>query len=314
MYLFSNVLGVFVFDGKAGVIDELLFNGLDDYQNKAKFIEKIRDKHGNLKEPDADTLKKILLHFKNEKFFGDFYSKNIQLSKLGMRNSVGNDVLLIQSIKLIDELDKAINILVKRLREWYELHNPEFSRATESHEKFVEGMLEDGKAELLGKLKISLNDSMGDDLAHEHLEPVKSLAHQVFGLFQLRKLQESYISSLMDGYCPNIKAVCGTMVAAKLVEHAGSLRRLSEMPASTVQILGAEKALFRHMRTGAKAPRHGIIANHALVAGSPNEMHGKIARALADKISIAAKIDYFRGKFIGNELRNKLEEKFGKIK
>jgi nucleolar protein 56 len=97
----------------------------------------------------------------------------------------------------------------------------------------------------------------------------------------------------MDELCPNIKAVCGTLLAAKLIEHAGSLKRLSEMPASTIQILGAEKALFRHMKTGAKPPRHGIIINHPLIAKASEKMHGKVARGLSDKISIASKIDYF---------------------
>lgn len=83
-------------------------------------------------------------------------------------------------------------------------------------------------------------------------------------------------------------------------------------PASTIQVLGAEKALFRHMKTGAKPPRHGVIVQHPLLSGAPQKMHGKIARALADKISIAVKVDYFKGKFIGDKLRKGLEEKFRK--
>jgi nucleolar protein 56 len=83
------------------------------------------------------------------------------------------------------------------------------------------------------------------------------------------------------------------------------------MPASTIQILGAEKALFRHMKTGAKPPRHGIIISHPLIARAPDKMHGKIARALADKLSIASKVDYFKGNFIGDKLKKSLEEKFG---
>ena len=114
----------------------------------------------------------------------------------------------------------------------------------------------------------------------------------------------------MDNFCPNIKAVCDVIVAAKLIEHAGSLKRLSMLPASTVQILGAEKALFRHMKTGSKPPRHGVIVNHLLIAKAPDRMHGKIARTLADKISIAAKVDYFQGKFIGDILRKEIEDKF----
>lgn len=312
MYLFSNILGVFVFDERIDLADELLFKGLKDYENREKFIGQIKVKYQSLEEPDRDAIKKILLYFKNKKFFDEFYSKNLQLTKLHVKNSVSNDALLIQSTNLVDDLDKAINLLVKRLREWYELYNPEFSRAMEDHEKFVMEILEKDKGELLKELKVSHEDSIGADLEQENLEPIKSLVHQIFGMYQLRKLQENYISTLMDGFCPNIKAVCGTLLAARLIEHAGSLKRLSEMPASTIQILGAEKALFRHMRTGAKPPRHGIIINHPLISRASEKMHGKIARGLSDKISIASKIDYFNGKFIGDKLKEELERKFRK--
>ncbi len=312
MYSFSNILGIFVFDDKFEVVDEILFNNLEDYQNKNNFIKKIQDKYKNLKEPSEENLKKILLYFRNNKFFNDFYDTNLQLTKSDIKNSVNNGVLIIQSINLAEELDKAINILVKRLREWYELYNPEFSRAIENHEKFVQEILDKEKSELLNELKIGLSDSIGADLKQEDLEPIRSLAHQIYDLYQLRKIQMDYISTLMDEFCPNIKAVCGTLIGAKLIEHAGSLKRLSEMPASTIQILGAEKALFRHMKTGAKPPKHGLIVNHLLIAKAPNKMHGKIARALSDKISIAAKVDYFQGKFIGDKLKEELENKFAK--
>ena len=250
------------------------------------------------------------MHFKNGQFFQNFYNKNIELTKVDLRNSVTKDSLLIQSINSVDEIDKAVSLLTKRLREWYGLHNPEFSRATQNNEEFVEKILDAEKNELLEKLKISPKDSVGADLEREDLEPIRSLAHQVYDLMQLRKAQIQYLSVLMDDLCPNLKVVCDVMLGAKLIEHAGSLKRLSELPASTIQILGAETALFRHMKTGSKPPKHGLIIGHSLIAKAPMKMHGKIARALADKISIAAKVDYFKGKFIGNELKKSLEEKF----
>ncbi|MBI2655726.1 hypothetical protein HYX06_04880 [Candidatus Woesearchaeota archaeon] len=310
MYLFSNMLGVFVFDSQFSIVDEMLFKEADEYQNREEFIKKISSRHKNLEEPDEKSIKKILLHFNNPKYFNDFCSKNLKLTKLDVKNSVNRDNLIIQSIKSIGEIDKAINLLVKRLREWYDLYNPEFSRATESHESFVEEILNNEKSELLKKINVDKADSIGAELGQEDIEPIKSLAHQTYDLYQLRKTHLNYISALMDGYCPNIKAVCDVMVAASLIAHAGSLKRLSILPSSTIQILGAEKALFRHMKTGAKPPRHGIIIGHSLIAKAPDRMHGKVARALADKISIAAKIDYFRGKFIGDRLRKELEEKF----
>ena len=310
MYLFTNIMGVFIFDGKFNVVEKILFEDLEGFKNKEAFIEKIKNGFSDLKEPGKSELKSMLLYFKNPGFSDEFRNKNLQLTKNSIKKSVSPDVLIIQSINLIDEADKAANLLAKRAREWYELYNPEFSRATQSHELFAEGILEKEKNELLGALKVSIESSMGADLEKTDIEPIKSLARQIRGLYQLRKVQESYISSLMEGLCPNTKAVCGFLIGAKLIKHAGSLKRLSEMPASTIRILGAENALFRHMKTGAKPPRHGVIVNHLLIAGAPQRMHGKVARALADKIAIASKIDYFKGEFIGDELRKKLEGKF----
>ena len=163
MYLFSNIIGVFAFDDEINLVDELLFDGFEEYRNKEEYAEKIKNKHKNIKEPDEKTLQKILLHFKNPKYFDDFYNKNLEMTKLDVRNSVNEDNFIIQSVKSIDELDKAINLLVKRLREWYDLYNPEFSRATESHEKFVEEIIENEKNELLKKISIDEKDSMGVD-------------------------------------------------------------------------------------------------------------------------------------------------------
>jgi len=314
MHLFSNILGVFVFDEELNLIDKLLFNDIENYKNKNQFIEEIKSRHQNLKAPIDSALKNMLQYFKNAEFFSDFYYKNLQLTRIDTKNSVNDDTLLIQAVKSVEELDKAANILVKRLREWYELYNPEASRAVENHEKFVEKILEKEKSELLEELKVSPGDSIGCEMEQGDLEPIRSMAHHLYDLYQLRKAQSDYISMLMDGLCPNIKAVCDSSVGAKLIEHAGSLKRLSQMPASTIQILGAEKALFRHMKTGSKSPKHGVIISHPLIAKAPGKIHGKIARALADKISIAAKVDYFQGRFIGDKLRNYLENKFSSIK
>ncbi|MBS3114356.1 C/D box methylation guide ribonucleoprotein complex aNOP56 subunit [Candidatus Woesearchaeota archaeon] len=310
MYLFSNILGVFAFDEKFDIADKMLFNSLEDYKDREKFIEQMKNKHKTFKEPDEESLKKILLYFKSNNLFNNFYAQNLQLTKYDIKNSVNNNTLIAQAINSVEELDKAINLLVKRLREWYGLYNPEFSIATESHERFVEEILEKEKAELLKGIQVKLNDSIGADLEHEDLEPIRSFTSQIHNLYLLRKAQIDYISILMDELCPNTKAVCGVLVGAKLIEHAGSLKKLSEMPASTIQILGAEKALFRHMKTGAKPPRHGIIVHHPLIAKAPDRMHGKIARTLADKIAIASKVDYFQGQFIGDKLKKELEDKF----
>ncbi len=311
MYIFSNVLGVFVFDGSFQVVDELLFKNGEDYQNREHHIEIMQSKYKNLEYPDETGVKNILLHFKNAKFLNGFYERNLQLTKSGIRNSVGDDTLLVQAINSIGELDIIVSRLAKRFREWYELYNPETSVFLEDNERFIKEILEKEKKDLLKELNIDVYSSMGADFKEADLVPIMGLARQIGELYQLRENLAEYASKLMDRLCPNVKAICGTIIGAKLIEHAGSLKRLSEMPASTIQILGAENALFRHMRTGSKPPRHGIIANHPLISRAPNKLHGKIARALADRVCIASKVDYFHGKFIGDRLNKELEDKFG---
>ena len=207
-------------------------------------------------------------------------------------------------------MDKVVNILVKRLREWYSYYLPEFSRTIQSHEKFVELILKKSKNELLKEIRVRKEDSMGADLSNDDLKPMMALAEHMVSLYILKERQKTYLESVMRKYCPNMLAVAGPLIGAKLIEHAGSIRRLTQFPASTVQLLGAEKALFRHIKTGSRSPKYGLIYNHQLIAQAKKRDQGKVARGLADKISIAVKIDHFKGEFIGNKLKKELEKKF----
>ncbi|MFQ5620238.1 MAG: NOP5/NOP56 family protein [Candidatus Nanoarchaeia archaeon] len=222
-----------------------------------------------------------------------------------VKESVGDDNLTIQTIRSMDDMNKTINILAKRLRDWYSLYNPEFENACPDHEAFCNTILTKSKKVLLKELKVS--SSMGPELKKPDIEAMHTLAQQIQQLFALRQSQESYLESVMDRCCPNVKAVAGTTVGARLLSFAGSLKRLAQLPASTVQLLGAEKALFRHLVTGARAPKHGIIIMHPLVAKA--KAKGRAARVVADKISIAARIDYFKGEFIGDKLKEQMEAK-----
>jgi nucleolar protein 56 len=233
--------------------------------------------------------------------------KAIELVKEKLRHSVGEDLLLIQAISNTEELDKSINLLSERLREWYELYNPEFSKATESHERFVN--------EILSGKNLKPKDSMGAALPQKDLDAILELAQQVKTLFALKNKQAEYIESLMDKECPNIKSIAGVSIGAKLISLAGSLERLSKFPASTIQLLGAEKALFRHLRNKRNLPpKYGILHEHPLLSKVAPNNKGKMARTLADKISIASKVDMFKGKFVGDMLMQQVEKKVQELK
>jgi nucleolar protein 56 len=227
---------------------------------------------------------------------------NLKETKKKIRDSVKDDVLIIQTISHLEDLNKVINILIKDLREWYSYYNPEFSKRNQEHEVFIQLILKNQD----NKIK----ESMGGNLKKEDLKPLKDLTKQIDDLYKFKEKQEQYLESLMQKLCPNLSATAGTLIGAKLILHAGSLKNLILMPSSTVQLLGAEEALFRHIKTGARCPRHGLIVNHPLISSAPQKEHGRRARVLASKILLAAKTDYFKGKFIGDKLLKQAEDKF----
>ncbi len=311
-FIFSNIIGSFVFNENYSLVDGLLFKDIEQYKEKNIYEEKLLKGHGELEVPKDKDLYNILLFFKDKKYFSQFYKNNLEITKDSIRKSVNDDALIIQAANAIDEVDKTINLLAKRLREWHYLYNPEISNKIEDHDKFISLITRKSKIQLLKDLNIDEKDAMGAALKDKDASAILLLATQIDNCYKLKAHYENYLNQLEKEVCPNFMEVAGITIAAKLISHAGSLKRLVEMPASTIQVLGAEKALFRHMRNKRRnlPPKYGIIHEHQLIQKSKAKMHGKAARALADKLSIAIKIDYFKGKFIGDKLKKELVDKF----
>jgi nucleolar protein 56 len=314
--IYSSCIGTFVFQDKK-LVDERLFSNKEiiTFNPLLERKEEIEPETAFAKKFNGEIIKKdtptwILDFFNQKNYLEKFKSATLLYTKRKIAESLRPEYLIIQAINNVDEIDKVGNNLGKRLREWYELYNPEFSKSVESHEKFAEIIQKSGKVELLKEVGITEDESMGADISKKNLEPVFKLAKEISNLFELRANQVEYIENAMKEQMPNVNAICGSMIGAKLLAVAGSLEKLALFPASTIQLLGAEKALFRHMKTGAKPPKFGIIINHPIVMRTKQSDKGKSARMLADKISIAAKIDFFKGEFRGDSLRNQVEAKF----
>jgi RNA processing factor Prp31 len=323
-YLYSNCLGVFVLDQNFKLIEKIEVSGTEDFSSWLEQEKKLVGKYSDLyylgyKKEKTDGIKlsqdpkkiRLLIHFLKDQR-EDLRSRCISTTIKNVRESVSRDNFIIQTSSNIEEIQKAVNLLVKRLREWYELHLPEFSRSLESHEKFVDLILKRDKEKLLKEIQIEKENSMGADMDSKDLKPILSLAENIKNLYQMRDTHEQYLEALMKEYCPNIHAIAGTLITAKLISHAGGLLNLAKLPASTVQLLGAEKALFRHLKTGARPPKYGVLFQHPLVNKVRKEDKGRAARVLADKISIASRIDAFKGKFIGDKLKQEVEDMFSK--
>jgi nucleolar protein 56 len=292
------------------------FKGGKEDRGKVSEVEnKLLKKHPGAKvieNSDEGAPLFVLRAFRDNDFLSRSRSAAVKITRKKVAASVKRDALIVQAIDQIDELDTAINMIVKRLREWYGLHNPEFSHAVDDHRRFVEEILKKDKGYLLSEMRFDPTFSMGSDLSEKDISAILALAKRIALLYGLRDEQLNYVESVMDDVCPNVKRLCGASIGAKLLSIAGSLERLSIMPASTIQLLGAEKALFRHLRNkSCLPPKYGIIINHPLVSKVKKDDRGKAARALADKISIAAKVDYFKGKFVADDLKKYLTDRFG---
>ncbi len=241
--------------------------------------------------------------------FKDIINKCTAETKKKIKQSVRKDDLIIQATRTIEEISKIMNSLAKRLRDWYAFYNPETEHDVKDNEQFIRIIISHNKRELHKKFHTS--QGMGADLDKEDVDMITDFAKSINRLALLKKEQEGYQSRLILEICPNINVIAGPRITAKFIELAGSLERLARMSSSTIQLLGAEQAIFRHLKTGAKPPKYGVLHEHSLIAKHKKES-GRVARMLADKICIAAKVDFFKGRFIGDKLKKEVEVKFSK--
>jgi nucleolar protein 56 len=155
---------------------------------------------------------------------------------------------------------------------------------------------------------------MGADMAEKDLAEIQALSKNVLELYELRKNMENYVDKTMEEVAPNTRAVAGALLGARLIAIAGSLQNLAMRPASTIQVLGAEKALFRSLKTGARPPKHGLIFQHVLLHDAKRWQRGKIARAIAGKLAIAARSDAFGGRYVGDTLKAEVDKRIEEIR
>jgi len=253
---------------------------------------------------------------------------SMELTKIRVRRAVEKrDLVVAQTIQTIDDLDKTLNLFMSRIREWYGLHFPELDRLMEKHETYARlvanlGRRDNFTAENLEKeglpktkteqIASAVNTSMGAELDEGDIHQIQAMCKNTLELYDVRQKLEGYLDSVMDEVAPNIRVLAGSLLGARLIAIAGGLSNLAKMPASTIQVLGAEKALFRALKTGTRPPKHGIIFQHTLIHEAKRWQRGKVARALAGKLAIAARTDAFSGKY-RDELRANLERRIKEI-
>jgi len=294
---------------------------------------------GETSELVADLLRGLRMHA--EKLLKNLQTGDVSRAQLGLGHAYSrakvkfsvqkNDNHIIQAIATLDHLDKAVNTFSMRVREWYGWHFPELIKIVSENHKYAKCALSIGNKKTLSEdslheLAKQVDDdesvaraiieaarvSMGQDISETDMENVMMFARRTVELANYRKSLGNYLVAKMGIVAPNLAALIGETVGARLISHAGSLTNLAKYPASTVQILGAEKALFRALKTKGNTPKYGLIYHSSFIGRAGMKNKGRISRFLANKASIASRIDNFSmqpTRKFGEALKGQVEER-----
>lgn len=261
-------------------------------------------------------------------------AKEMSAMSLGLAHSLSRyklkfspdkvDTMIVQAISLLDDLDKELNNYIMRCREWYGWHFPELGKVVTDNLAYCKTVRKIGDRtnvagsdlsdvlpeEIEAEVKLAAEISMGTEVSEEDIGNISHLCDQVVEITEYRAQLYDYLKNRMMAIAPNLTVMVGELVGARLISHAGSLLNLAKHPASTVQILGAEKALFRALKTRKDTPKYGLIYHASLVGQTTAKNKGKISRMLAAKTALAVRYDALgedTNAEMGAENRAKLE-------
>ncbi len=275
-----------------------------------------------------EHLKKIGINKTREELLRQYKKVSEELTKRKVSQASGHsDNVITQTITILEVIKKSLSLFSSHLREWYGLHFPELTdkviedniilaelvATLGSRENFTFENIEkvfDFKESKVKALEQYALESMG---AYIDLNILQDYAEQIISLDTYRKQLENYLEDLMEETAPNVNSLIGSLIGAKLIAKAGGLQKLAYMPASRIQLLGAEKALYRFLKTGEKRPKHGLIFQWNQIRSAKPYLRGKIARVVAGKIGLATKLDFFNGEFMGDRLSKEISEKIKEI-
>ena len=321
-YISACILGVFVIEDDK-IVDKILFNKdpeeiaekLADIENTEEFRSLKKDHKAEYQESDYlnNNLRKLAIDLK---FVKDQTELNELISKVSgaktrekISKTEKRDKLIIQTVSALNDLDKILNYMSERLREWYGLHYPEYK--VKDHEKFAEMIDKHGNRENFP----GFSKSMGMELTEKDIKMLKQYADQTKEMYELKKEIVQYLEKVVPEEIPNLNALLGSLLAARLMAHAGSLEKLAKMPSSKLQLVGAEKALFKYLKgQQKKVPKYGILFTHPDISGASKENQGKIARLLSAKLVLAARADFYSKKDISKELVADYKKKLSELK
>lgn len=281
----------------------------------------------NRRERISEKLEELFDGRRNYNKFANRASREIaikQVSKAGEKK----DLEISETITVAEEIAKMVNNFVSHLKDFYGYYFPDLPDLVEDNELYLK-LVTLGKKEqmTLEKLKKATNngtlahkihkakeESLKVRFKEETIHMLQEIARKALALAHLRRFLLNRLEKLMKEVAPNITALIGSKIGAKLIKEIGGLRNLAEAPSSTIQVIGAEQALFRALRGEGSPPKHGLIFQDPRIHSAPKDLRGKIARAIANKLAIAARVDYFSDRCIGEQLNKDLDVRLKEIR
>ncbi|HKZ47233.1 MAG TPA: ribosomal biogenesis protein [Thermoplasmata archaeon] len=233
----------------------------------------------------------------------------VTLAKAQMRRAPTADDHLAQAVATLDDVTESHNLLLERLREWYGLHFPELAKVVDDRE-YTQLIAGHGDR---GSMPREFGDSIGGEIGPAERAGYMDLAATASGLAAQREGLLTYVERSVTAMAPNLARLVGPTLGARLIALAGGLSELARMPTSTIQVLGAEKAFFRHLKDHTPPPKHGVLFQHVWIHGAPPWQRGSLARVLAGRIAIAARADFYTKRDLGDSLQRDLERAFAGI-
>lgn len=321
-HMARTAIGLLAFDGNQKLISYSFFSrdptkAVSEYGKGIgkDFLEKL----SGYEASEDDTGRKIARRMerkiaiekgfaKNDYDFNSFVSGfGMAFSSGKLKGSITPDLVLVHASNSLESLNKFVNILTEHFKEWFWLSYPEYRG---DNEKIIRAVAEHGSRENFP----GFSESYGISLKENDVEQLRKMASQLESLYAGKKSLESYVRSLAKEVAPNMSFLVDELMAARIISTAGSLESLSKMPAGTLQLLGAEKALFRHLKNrNAKPPKFGVLYDCSYVRNTPVEKKGKVARIVASQLSKAAKIDFYSKRDDGKKLKEEMEREIEEI-
>ncbi|KAI5192269.1 nucleolar protein 56, partial [Nematocida minor] len=214
------------------------------------------------------------------------------------------DHAVMQCISMLDDMTVDINDYFMRIKEMYSWHFPELIDLCKTQIDYLGAIGTVGNRETADKEAVlqlengdaivdAMNNTIGGDLTEEDLTMIMELSGVVMEKIELYTHAVEHLEKRLSTVAPNLTALVGKMVAARLILKAGGLSKLAMCPSSTIQVLGAEKALFRAMKSKAKTPKYGLIFHSSFINSTAPRMRGRVSRYLSSKCALASRIDCY---------------------